>query len=56
MLFVFFLNDVLFSLNYDLLGPGRTVHQWLQRAENVYQGVVLLSIEWHDGPVADTAS
>ena len=21
MLFVFFLNDVLFSLNYDLLGP-----------------------------------
>ena len=33
-----------------------SVHQWLQRAENVYQGVVLLSIEWHDGPVADTGS
>ena len=31
-------------------------NQWLQRAENVYQGVVLLSIEWHDGPVADTGS
>ena len=22
----------------------------------IYQGVVLLSIEWHDGPVADTGS
>ena len=38
------------------MGPGRTVHQLLQRAENINQGVVLLSIEWHDSLVADTGS
>ena len=50
----------LFSLNSNLLDPGRTVHQWLQPADEnvdyydsftdfanseIYWGVVLLSIE-----------
>ena len=46
-----FFFGFLFSLNSNLLGPGRTVHQLLQRAENIHQDVVLLSIEWHDSLV-----